>query len=121
MEVVETATYIPKSVGKYFSDAIIAFNSGQILAGNFLLRTFVEQYVRGKSPTPESQDIDALFENYSKSLPDDFKQRFPSLQSTYNQLSKDLHSATGSKNVFKSERENIEKHFQAKEIFDLKD
>jgi hypothetical protein len=46
IEKVEIPKFIPKAQREFFSDAIIAFNSGQILAGKFLLRTFVEQYVR---------------------------------------------------------------------------
>ena len=119
MEEIEIASCIPKNQKKHYSDAIIAFNSGQVLAGNFLLRTFIEQYVRSKSSTPTSQNIDALFLEYSENFPDDFKQRFPSLQSIYDRLSEDLHGATASEDVFIEERDNIEKHFRAKEVFEI--
>ncbi|MGD0613767.1 MAG: hypothetical protein ABSB41_19905 [Anaerolineales bacterium] len=119
IEEIELPSYLPKKQKKYISDATIAFNSGQSLAGNFLLRVFIEQYIRSLSSTPDSQNIDALFLEYSKGLPDDFKQRFPSLQSVYDKLSEDLHLATASEKIFLQSRSNIEKHFKAKEVFEL--
>ena len=41
MEATNVPDYLPKDQKKYFSDALIAYNSGQILAGIFLLRIFV--------------------------------------------------------------------------------
>jgi hypothetical protein len=119
MEEIDIPSYLPKQQKKFFSDAIIAFNSGQVLAGNFLLRTFIEQYVRSLSSFPNSQNIEALFTEYHKTLPDDFKQRFPSLQSVYDKLSNDLHMATASENTFQQTRADIEKHFKAKEVFEV--
>ena len=119
MEEIEIPSCLPKKQKKYFSNAIIAFNSGQTLASNFLLRAFIEQYIRSLSATPDSQNIDALFVEYGKDLPDDFKQRFPSLQSVYDKLSEDLHMATASENVFLQVRIDIEKHFKARELFEL--
>lgn len=119
MEEIEIPSFLPKKQKRYFSDAIVAFNSGQILAGNFLLRTFIEQYVRSLSSTPDSQNIDLLFSEYNKDLPDDFKQRFLSLQSVYNKLSDDLHLAAASEDVFIESRDNILKHFKARELYEL--
>jgi len=61
IEKVQVAPFIPKQQRHFFSDAIIAYNSGQVLAANFLLRTFIEQYVRSKNKTPDTDDIDLLF------------------------------------------------------------
>lgn len=119
IEEIEMPSFLPKKQKKYFSDAVVAFNSGQTLAGNFLLRTFVEQYVRSLSSTPDSQDIDFLFSEYGKKLPDDFKQRFPSLQSIYDKLSNDLHIANASEDVFAQSRTDLMKHFQARELYEL--
>jgi len=119
MEEIEVPSFLPKKHKKYFSDAIIAFNSGQTLAGNFLLRAFVEQYVRSLSSSPNTQNIELLFSEYSKPLPDDFKQRFPSLQSIYDKLSDDLHLATASEAVFIQAKADITKHFQARELYEL--
>jgi hypothetical protein len=111
--------YLPKEQRSFFSDALLAFYSGQILAGNFLLRTFIEQLVRQNSPTPDTQNIDTLFSEYGKGLPHDFKQRFVSLQSIYDNLSEDLHFAKASEELFLQARSNIERHFQAKELFKI--
>jgi hypothetical protein len=119
MEEIEVPSFLPKEQKKYFSDAIVAFNSGQILAGNFLLRTFVEQYIRGQSLTPNSQSMDLLFSEYGEKLPDDFKKRFPSLQSVYDRLSNDLHLATASEDTFNESRAEIEKHFRARQVYEL--
>ncbi|HKI54626.1 MAG TPA: hypothetical protein VJ987_10915 [Anaerolineales bacterium] len=118
MEKFETPSSLPKDYEKYFSGAVIAFNSGQTLASNFLLRTFIEQFVRSQSSIPDSQSIDILFDEYNKKLPDDFKQRFPSLKSVYEELSNDLHLATASKDVFNNAKDDIVKHFQARVLYD---
>lgn len=121
MEIIETPSNLPKKSKKYFSDAVIAYNSGQTLAGNFLLRTFIEQHVRHHSSNPNSQDVDELFSEYSNDLPDDFKQRFPSLKSLYDKLSDDMHGAIASEAVFLQSKQDIEKHFSAKALFALVD
>ena len=119
MEEIEVPSFLPKKQKKFFSDAIIAFNSAQTLAGNFLLRAFVEQYVRSLSSNPDTQNIELLFSEYGKNLPDDFKQRFPSLQSIYDKLSDDLHLATASEDVFVQAKDDITKHFRARELYEL--
>lgn len=119
METVEVPTFLPKNFKKFFSDAIIAYNSGQTLAGIFLLRTFIEQVVRGQSTNPDSRDIEQLFTDYKNSLPGDFNKHFPSLKIIYDKLSEDLHGATGSIETFSKGKEDIEKHFEAKKIFDI--
>lgn len=119
MEIALVKPIIPKSHRKYFSDAIIAFNSGQVLAGEFLLRTFVEQYVRQVTGESESQETDEIFTKYSQTLPQDFKDRFPSLSSIYSNLSVDIHKGEGVEGKFKSAREKIETHFEAKRIFKI--
>ena len=77
IEQFDVPKFIPKSQGKYYSGAIIAFNSGQILAGKFLLRTFIEQYIRDFSNDRTTQDMDTLFEKYGSNLPKGFKDSFP--------------------------------------------
>ena len=119
MEVIELPPYLPKKQKIYHSNAIIAYNSGQVLAGSFLLRTFIEQYIRSKSTSPKSMNIDELFSEYNQNLPDDFKQRFPSLKSLYDKLSEDIHGAIASEDVFLQAKDDIEKHFKAKELFEL--
>ncbi len=118
MEIVPTPAYLPKPQVKYFSGAVIAFNSGQVLAGKFLLRTFIEQYVRSESEDPTSEKVDTLLSAYNENLPLDFKKRFPSLKTVYAQLSTDLHGAVESEAEFLQAKSDIELHFEAKSLFD---
>ena len=109
---------IPKNQIKYFSDSRIAFNSGQILAAIFLMRTFIEQYIRDKVKNFDSREIDKLFDQYSGNLPPDFNSRFPSLKSVYDRLSEDIHSATGSEETYSQAKVDIENHFEALRLFE---
>jgi len=117
MEQVIVAPQIPKPHNKYISDAIVAYNSGQILAGIFMLRTFLEQFVRSKSKTPETDNIDTLFQEYSSPLPLEFKNHFPSLKSIYDDLSVAIHLANPSDDVYQKALEEIEHHFEGKKAF----
>lgn len=119
MEQVVVSKIIPKSQEKFFSDAIIAYNSGQILAGKFLLRTFIEQYVREVTENKTSPNIDGLLEKYAEVLPKDFKERFPSLADIYSRLSVDIHNADSTPELFVQYQLLIEKHFEAKKVFEL--
>ena len=78
---------IPKAQRKYFSDAIIAHHASHTLAGLFLLRTFIEQFWLSLNLTSEPIDQRLTGENfgeaYAKTLPSDFKSRFPSLGDLY--------------------------------------
>lgn len=117
MEQFEIPTYIPKTHSKFFSDAIIAVNSGQILAGIFLLRTFIEQYVRSQGDSSNSKEIETIFTEYKDNLPPNFNSDFPSLYAIYGRLSNDLHNATGSDVLFFSAKKDIELHFRGKDVF----
>jgi hypothetical protein len=45
-EEVEVPQYIPKAQTQFYSQALIALNSGQVLPALFLLRTLIEQHMR---------------------------------------------------------------------------
>jgi hypothetical protein len=53
MEHVTVPPVIPKAVQSYYSGAIVAHQSGQTLAGLFLLRTLIEQWVRKQIPASD--------------------------------------------------------------------
>jgi len=118
IEYVEVHPAVPKSLHKWFRSAIVAYQSGQTLAGLFLLRTFIEQWVRENTKQPDSQ-ADRVLEVYMGLLPPDFKARFPSLSSLYSDLSDDLHRAIGSPGLFDSAKADIIKHFEARRLFNL--
>jgi hypothetical protein len=120
IEHVDVPKVIPKEQRKYYSDAIVAHNSGQTLAGLFLLRTFVEQYVRSLSPNTELL-ADKLIESYMEQLPVDFKARFPSLGKIYSDLSGAIHKAEASVELFDKTIADLTQHFDAKKLFKIDD
>lgn len=118
IEQVIVPTFLPKEQAKYVSDAIVAYNSGQTLSGLFQLRVFIEQYVRSKSSNPKSEDIEMLFKEYASTLSDNFKTQFPSLNSIYDSLSHDIHSADPNIETYEKAIKDIETHFDAKRLFE---
>ncbi len=115
IEHVEVPKEIPKTQKRYFSDAIVAHNSGQTLAGLFLLRTFIEQYTREVSLDKDLL-ADKLIENYMKLLPDNFKNIFPSLAKIYSDLSAAIHIADASTELFDKTISELTEHFEAKRL-----
>ncbi len=116
MESVTLPSFLPKEKKKYVSDAIVAFQSGQVLAANFLLRTFIEQYIRSQNKEHHSKDIEALFDEYQAQLSDTVRNEFPSLRATYERLSIDIHGAIGSADEFEQSLSDVKLHFEGKEI-----
>jgi hypothetical protein len=123
IEVLPTPKELPKAMARYFSSAHIAHNAGQTLAGIFLLRTFIEQYWRSlpaiqqlaiKQPTG-----DEMGDAYQGRLPDDFKQRFPSLKDIYSRLSGAMHAANEDAALFQDCSQKIVEHFEARRLFKL--
>jgi hypothetical protein len=102
---------ISKVVKRFFSGAIVAHQSGQTLAGLFLLRTLIEQFARAATAS-KATNADEVMEAYMATLPPDFKSRFSSMRDLYGELSEDLHSATGSPELFDSARNRITEHFE---------
>jgi hypothetical protein len=117
IEHVAVPSDIPKEVAKFFSGAIVAHQSGQTLAGLFMLRTLLEQFAR--MTTKETGPADKVMNAYMASLPDDFKGRFPSMRDLYGDLSVALHSAAGSSELFERARTQIGKHFETRRVFEL--
>jgi len=120
IEYVEVPKVIPKGQAKYFSGAIVAHNSGQTLAGLFLLRTFIEQYVRNVAADPASYVVDDLFKKYMETLPQDFKDRFTSLYKIYTDLSAAIHNADASEDLFDQTITDLKEHFEAKRLYKIK-
>jgi hypothetical protein len=119
IEHVEVPSVIPKQIQRYYSNAIVAHQSGQTLSGLFQLRTCVEQWAyhmqRG------SRGADEALEAYMLSLPDDFKARFPSLPKVYTDLSGALHQAREDAELFVTSADNIVEHFDARRVYKLPD
>ena len=118
IEHVEKPRFIPKTVARFFSGAIVAHQSGQTLAGVFLFRVLIEQWVLSQAKI-KGLKVDQTLDEYMDGLPKDFKERFPSFRTLYEKLSADIHNAMGSAELFEEARLQIVEHFDARRLFKL--
>lgn len=123
MEKIDLPKFLPKKQASHLSNAIVAHNAGQTLAAIFLMRVFIEQYLR-EHPKLESAvkaekriSGDKLGQLYSATLPTDFSSRFPSLGNLYDKLSDAIHSARADDALFEEVSMNIIDHFDAKRLY----
>lgn len=125
MEFADIPAVIPIRQRAWFKKAIVAAQSGQILAGIFMLRVLVEQYWREITEVADAinhsgrQSGDVMGNAYKTTLPPDFKDRFPTLCDTYDDLSCAMHSASQRTDVFEKARDQIIEHFDARRLFKL--
>lgn len=119
IERVDVPGCVPKEVVKYYSGAIVAFQSGQTLAALFLLRVVIEQFTRQAVGGTEDLRADEVLERYVASLPVEFKSHFSSLRDTYRDLSQGIHAAEESGTLFEKSRADITQHFDARRVFGL--
>jgi hypothetical protein len=115
-EVVKAPSYIPKAQATFYSRAVVAFNSGEGLAGLFLLRTLIEQHMRAVTGSDELRG-DSLCDEYSNTLPEKLKGIIPSLKTAYGKISDALHRAISPEGLFESQQEQIELHFENLSLF----
>jgi hypothetical protein len=127
IENISAPAFLPKHVREFYSDAVIAFNSGKPLPGLFMLRVVIEQFwsdlerrrVLIVSDERGRLHADQLADAYNSILPPEFRDRFPSLGKIYKDISERLHNATADTELFeKSEREIVE-HFDARRVMKL--
>ena len=125
IEAIPAPKELPEPHGKYYGKAIMAYNTGQTLAGIFFLRTFIEQFWRSnpavkvvikEKPRATGDEQGAA---YQATLPDDFKGRFPSLSQIYGDLSAAMHDANGDAALFEGCRDKILHHFEGRKAFRL--
>jgi len=124
IEFIEVPKVIPKQESQFFSDALLARNCGQALAGLFMLRTVVEQHalrVIRKDPDAAKLTGGDAVEAYMKTLPDDLKKSSPSMAELYSKLSEAIHAANADRTLFDDSLTNIERHFDGKRYFGIKD
>lgn len=118
IEHADVPPFVPDSVQRFLGGATVAFQSGQVLAGIFLLRTLIEQWAR-KASGEKREQADQVMEDYMATLPNDFKNRFPSMRTLYGELSVDIHNAIGSAELFEKARTQIVQHFDVRRVFGL--
>ncbi len=116
MEYVDIPADIPRQVHKFYRGALLAYQSGETLAGNFMLRTVIEQWARHATGKESSRDAEDIMESYMASLPEDFKRNFSSMRSLYGELSNDIHGAVGSLELFEGSIVKIIEHFEARRL-----
>jgi len=120
IEQVEIPKFIPSEEEHWFGDAIVAFQSGKVLAALFYLRTFIEQFARRKtSLKDEKKTGEEIMAAYAKLLPAHLRDRMPSLAEWYDKLSQALHGAKEDSQLFKDARERVEKHFDIRRVHEL--
>jgi len=117
MEEVQVPDVIPKSHRKYFSDAIIAFQSGQVLPALFMLRTFIEQFAASIGNVAPADRADEILDRYMASLHDAVRAHFPSLRDVYGRLSAALHAARPDADLFQQSSSEVVRHFEARRLY----
>lgn len=117
MEHIVVPAFIPRCVQKFYSQAIVAYQTNYVLAGLFLLRTLIEQVAR-ETTKSKAEQADQLMEEYMALLPQDFKDRFPSLRDIYGRLSVALHTADEAPELFQRCISEIGLHFEAVSLFE---
>ena len=119
IEHVDLPAYIPKQESRLFGDATVAFNAGKILAGLFYLRAFIEQFARRQTKIVGKITGDEIMESYGKLLPEDLRNRIPSLKECYEKLSIPIHLAEDNANVFDDVRSEIDRHFDMRRVHSI--
>ena len=116
-EDVQVPKYVPKPVAKHYEGAIVSFQTGRSLAGIFYLRTMIEQYMRGIVKPAARLTGDQLADEYGKTLPTAFSERYPSFRKIYEDLSGAIHEAREDDVLFQKAVGEIESHLEAKPFF----
>lgn len=116
IEHVAVPSVIPKEQRKYYSGAILAFQSGQTLPALFMLRTFIEQFAAAQV-SGKSLRADAVLDLYMTSLPEPVRAHFASPREIYSRLSDAIHSASEDEALFTASCEQIVEHFEARRLY----
>jgi hypothetical protein len=115
MEEIEVASHVPKNVRSYFRKAVVAAHCGHALGAIAYLRVCIEQFVRELTGLPEERDLETVFDAYHKVLDPVVRDRCPSLNATYADLSEWLHAADESEPHFEAAAKHVDEHFRGRE------
>jgi hypothetical protein len=111
--------FITDDLHKYYRSAVIANRTGFTLAGILYLRVLIEQHMRKVTEIKGRYDLSELGESYGKTLPEDFRSRFPSLKKSCDDLSASIHAADDNVELFDKTLNDVERHFDALRLFEL--
>lgn len=121
IENINVPDFLPEDERLFYSDAVISYNSGKVLAGLLYLRTFIEQYMRRiLNKKDEKISGDDLADSYAKLLDTEFPKKFTTLKKIYEELSIPLHAANNDSEQFLKSKLDILTHFDALRLFSLK-
>lgn len=122
-EQVATPDFIPAEERNFYSKAVIAFQTGNILAAHLYLRVLIERYMRRMTGVTGKKTGDQLWDEYSPLLDDDFAPRFRTLKTVYEELSFRIHDADesdDSNSQFEKSLKQVGDHFRQLELIPLK-
>jgi hypothetical protein len=120
IEHVELPKFIPKEEQKWFRDAVVAFQTGKVLAALFYLRTFIEQFARRKTNTlGDKKTGDEILSAYAETISKNLRDTMPSLAEWYDKLSAAIHIAKEDEALFATAQEKIEEHFDIRRVHKL--
>lgn len=121
IEHVELPKYIPETESSFYRDAIIAFNTGKVLAALFYLRTFIEQFARRLTGMTGRATGEEILDAYYLKLPVPTKDQMPSLREWYDKLSEALHLAKDDAALFEAAKTATDKHFDIRRVFNIRE
>lgn len=116
IEHVSVPDVIPKSHCKYYSGAVVAFQSGQVLPALFMLRVFIEQFALSQV-ADKTLRADVALETYMAALPAPVRGHFPSPRDLYGKLSEAIHAAREDAELFNDVLEKLMEHFEARRLY----
>lgn len=111
---------IPSEESEYLRGALIASTTGNLLPALFMLRVFVEQYMRRVAKVTGRIRGEDLADEYARYLPDGFPSSLRSLKNIYEAVSECLHGANPSRDIFDKCVKDVETHFDQLKILPLK-
>jgi hypothetical protein len=117
MERAQVPEVVPKAQRKFFGDAVIAFQAGQVLPALFMLRTFIEQFAAASVAATANMRADDILDRYIASLDDRVRAHFPSLRDIYARLSVAIHSANADSELFEDARAQVIRHLDARRLY----
>lgn len=121
IEEVEVPTFIPETEATFFRDATIAAQTGNVLAGLFYLRVFIEQFARRQTGKHGRNTGEEILQAYQELLPNRMREHAPSLGDWYNQLSAAMHEARNDVNLFDAASTAITEHFDFRRLYKIQD
>lgn len=119
MELRSGSEVIPEDLVKSFSDSVVAYDSGAVLASIVLLRAFISKFARFSIKAPNGLKTDDALAKYDESLPETIRQGSLSLRKIYNKLGSAVYTADADENLFEISKNEILNHCNALEIYAL--